>query len=131
MGEILLERVEELPLVIYSITICRRNKSDSQIRRENDLDNTFNTDVASDIIYHRVNGTTISGLRGWLREEYFEGDVGETKIGDDSIILRLPSHRFYFSVSTGDWIECEGLSYNVILSKRSMGGTTTLLLHQR
>lgn len=129
MATINLERVEQTTPVIFSIVISRRQKSESQLRRESDLDETFDTDVATDVIYHRANGTIVN-LRGWLREDYFEVDPGsESQVGDNTIILRIPSHRFYFTVNNEDWIEVEGLRYNVILSKRSMGGTTTLLLH--
>jgi hypothetical protein len=129
MATINLVTVERVSIV-YSIVISCRQKSDSQKRREQDLDNTFSTDVASPIVYHRTNGQVLSNLRGWLREEYFEVDPGtESQVGDNSLVLRLPSHRFYFTVGNNDWLEIEGMMYNVILSKRNMGGTTTLLLH--
>ena len=127
MATINLETVER-DSTIYSIIICRRAKSAGQIRREIDLDNTFNGDEASSLVYHRTNGIVIN-LRGWLREEYFEEDLGESQISDNTVILVIPSHRFYFKIGNTDWIEIEGQRYRVLLSKKRMGGTTTLLLH--
>lgn len=131
MGTINLDYVDAIASPIYSIIIVRKEKSPDQVRRETDLDNTFDGDEASDVVYHRSNGTTVN-FRAWQREEFFEADPGsEITLGDNSLLLRTPTHKLWFTVSDGDWLEFQGLYYDVVMAKRAMGGTSLLLLHLR
>jgi hypothetical protein len=72
----------------------------------------------------------ITSLRGYIREEFFEADSsGDSTVGTDTVYMRVPTHKFWFTVGNDDWIEFEGLMYTVVMAKKMTGGTTVLLLH--
>lgn len=131
MGTLIIERVGSEPCIIGRIVIAYRRKSDFQLRLEQDLDYIFESDIASDIIYHRSNGRVVE-LRGYTREEFFEAEPGsEGSVGMDAIVMKVPSHKMKFQSQDGDWLEFEGITYKAILSKKRIGGITEILLHQR